>query len=299
MRTTVRRCLAVAAAALLAVTTGAGAGAAAPAAEGASTAAQAKGSVRVITHNLAKQPGALDAVKARAAVKGDEVILLQEVCQDMVPAVKQLGATSFRKRIRNQNCGSSADGKHKWIGEAAVFTGSASTSTVKLGTYTDADKDKHRFGMACVTFKDAGVPVRACSTHLITGKDRASVRKRTELTTKIRRHVSSWERAAGNRVVVVAGDFNSTPGKGAMNPMYAKGAGAKGVLHEVHQLASGSAARRGHATMGASCAKDKGAKIDYIFVSARHTRLAKGQATEKAAKTASDHCMLWGTVKVS
>ncbi|WP_353952841.1 endonuclease/exonuclease/phosphatase family protein [Knoellia sp. S7-12] len=256
----------------------------------------APGSIRIITHNLEKEQGALDAVKAKvAATDGPEVVLLQEVCESLLPQINDMGHANFRPRKTHPKCG-----EGQKIGEAVVWTGGNEAGKNNPTLVKDAG---HRYGLACVTFRYAGRSTRACSTHLAAGEDKDGVR--TKITRDIRAKSTTWI-GNGHRVIV-GGDFNSNPQDGAMDHMYGVGGGgAVGPFRELHQMAGeGTTARAGLATKG-------GRKIDYIFVSERDTRPSGGTEQtcngEKPGETVddyeanhcttSDHRLLWGTAKL-
>lgn len=261
----------------------------------ATAAEAAPGAIRVITHNLEKEQGALDAVKVKiAATDGPEVVLLQEVCQDLWPQIDALGHANVRPRKQHKKCG-----VDKWIGEAVVWTGGNAAGTNKVTLVRDGG---HRYGLACVTFGYAGRSTRACSTHLAAGADNDGLR--TRIAREIRGKSTTWI-GRGHRVIV-GGDFNSNPQDGAMDLMYGVGGGgAVGPFREIHQMASGNTDRKGLPTKG-------GRKIDYIFVSERDTRASGGTEQtcngekpgapaddyEADACTTSDHRLLWGTARL-
>lgn len=262
----------------------------------AAPAEAAPGAIRIITHNLEKEQGALDAVKAKIdATDGPEVVLLQEVCQSLFPQIDAMGHAKFRARKTHPKCGT--DQK---IGEAVVWTGGNEAGTSAPTLVRD---DGHRYGLACVTFRYSGRSTRACSTHLAAGADKDGVR--TQITRAIRARSTSWI-GNGHRVIV-GGDFNSNPQDGAMDHMYGVGGGgAVGPFRELHQMAGdGTSARTGLDTKG-------GRKIDYVFVSVRDTKPAGGteqvcngempggpEGTYEANNcTTSDHRLLWGTAKL-
>lgn len=263
----------------------------------AAPAEAAPGAIRIISHNLEKEQAALDAVSLKvAATDGPEVVLLQEVCESLLPQIDAMGHHNFRPRKVHTKCG-----ENQKIGEAVVWTGGndAGTNTVTL-----VKNDGHRYGLACVTFDHAGRSTRACSTHLAAGQDKDGVR--TQITRGIRAKSASWI-GNGHRVIV-GGDFNSNPQDGAMDQMYGiGGGGAVGPFRELHQMAGdGTTMRAGLDTKG-------GRKIDYIFVSLRDTRASGG--TEQVCNgerpgapdddyeanhcTTSDHRLLWGTAKLT
>lgn len=262
----------------------------------AAPAEAAPGAIRIITHNVEKELGALDAVKAKvAATDGPEVVLLQEVCESLLPQIVAMGHAEFRPRKSHPKCG-----EDQKIGEAVVWTGGNGAGKNSATLVKD---DGHRYGLACVTFRYAGRSTRACSTHLAAGQDKDGVR--AKIARGIRAKSTTWI-GNGHRVIV-GGDFNSNPQDGAMDQMYGVGGGgAVGPFRELHQMAGGgTTARAGLDTKG-------GRKIDYIFVSVRDTKPSGG--TEQTCNgekpgapagdyeanhcTTSDHRLLWGTAKL-
>ena len=254
----------------------------------APTAQAAPSTIRVITHNLEKKTSALTKVLELAdsdKVPGKELLLLQEVCGDMLPTLQALGATSFNPR-RTGKCA----GTDTRLGEAAVWTGSGATARAPQPLLS---KDGHAYGLACVDLTQDGKAIRACSTHLVAGgRDEAPFRE--QLTRKIRSVTNDW--ISPQRTVIVGGDFNARPGFKAMDAMYGVGPGAAGKFREIAQTAgSGTTAQNGLWTCGRKTeARDTRRKIDYIFVSKSGSRERGG--SERVAGSPSNHRILFGAL---
>ncbi|WP_377640582.1 endonuclease/exonuclease/phosphatase family protein [Oryzobacter terrae] len=280
--TRTRPLLAAAAAVAVALTGAVTTVAAAPSAEAAPS------TVRVISHNLEKKTSALNKVLDLAdsdTVPGKEILLLQEVCGDMLPALRKLGATSFNPR-RTGKC----SGEDTRLGEAAVWTGSGATALEPQPLLT---KGEHAYGLACVDLKKDGRSIRACSTHLVAGgKDETEFRGR--LTRKIRSVTNDW--ISPSRTVIVGGDFNARPGFEAMDAMYADGKGAQGKFREIAQTAgAGNDAQSGRWTCGRlTDGRDTRRKIDYVFVSKSGSR--DGGGSERTMASPSNHRILFGAL---
>lgn len=250
----------------------------------AAPAQAAPGSIGVITHNIAKNDTALSRVITKAAnMPGPQVVLVQEVCQSMLPRLDALGPTAFHPRRTNQ-----ADCSDKVIGEAVVFSKKGLAAQADSVDFAVDGQDDQTYGMACLTFMHAGRTTRACSTHLAAGKgdDRDAVRLAT--TREMRTKVRAWKQ---HDVVIIGGDFNSQPGERAMNRLYGVGPRAEGDFREISQTAgAGNTRRDGRATFYRK-------KIDYVFVAKTGSRASGG--TVDVAPTASDHRMLFGKLPLS
>ena len=249
----------------------------------AAPAEAAPGAIRVITHNVQKKVGAVDAAfKEARATSGPEVILLQEVCEGMVSGIKaRIGHAVYRERKSpNTNCGGGG------IGEMAIWTGGGLLGTSKhdLGTRQTGG---HLYGLACVAFSYANRPTRACSTHLAAGNtDFDPIRQAT--AKEIQAKANTWI-GEGKRVVV-GGDFNSRPSDAAMNAMYGVGPLSGGPFREIHQTRGPENQDRG----GLNTFYKK--KIDYIFISKVDAQSSGGSEQVCKACTPSDHRMLWGSL---
>jgi endonuclease/exonuclease/phosphatase family metal-dependent hydrolase len=260
---------------------------AAPAAEAAPV------QIRVVQHNLAKLPGALDAViKKKGATAGPEVITLQEVCGSMRSRIEaKLGPKAAWHVRREGHC---PDGSN--IGEIAVWTGGdvVDTTTRDLTSQAGQPSDQ-TYGIACVVFRYGGKKNKACSTHLAAGDDMAGVR--AGQTAELRSLAGGWM-ADGTRVLI-GGDFNATPDAPEMDAIYSLGTGAAGSFVELHQATSGGTFQGGKPTLWQE------RKIDNVFGSA--TGFAASGGTENTCNstkrdpqgcTPSNHRILWGTLRL-
>lgn len=260
--------------------------AAAPTAEGAPA------KIRVISHNIAKKPEALGKVIQLANSSdspGDEVVFLQEVCQSMLPRIRQdLGRTQFHIRRTNQG-----DCSDNVIGEAVVFTGKGGAVEGDSVDFNLPGQDQ-TYGMACLNFTYASRSTRACSTHLPSGKGADRDALRLGATRFIREKATHWDK---QNPVLVGGDFNSTPDARAMNQMYGVGDRHQGNFLELNQTAgSGNTARAGLFTIGK---KSKGTdrKVDYVF--SWKPKTARSGGSVHIRFTPSNHRMLFGSVPVA
>ncbi len=272
MKSTRTRPLLAALAAAVVAVTGA---VAAPSAEAAPT------TIRVFSHNLEKNPAALEAVIAEANARpGPEVLILQEVCGSMIGRLQDVGYTTFRHRRNTDNCG--ADQR---IGEAVVWNGGGGwKGAVSVNLHAEP-VDGHLYGLTCLDLAHDGRSIRACSTHLVAGGS-ANDAFRHDLTRAIKATVGPW--IAGKDVVIVGGDFNSEPTTATMNAIYGVGSASAGQFRELAQMeGGGSTARGGKATFWKK-------KIDYVFASVKGTRSSGGNQNVK--ESPSDHRMLFGAV---
>lgn len=262
--------------------------AAAPSAEAAPT------TIRVITHNLAKKPGALTAVIAKKrATSAPEVVLLQEVCGSMRSRIAgELGPKAAWHVRRTGHC---PDGSN--IGEIAVWTGGDVVDTNERDlTVQQGQPSDQRYGVACVEFRYAGKKNKACSTHLAAGDGMAGVR--IGQTAELRSLADGWM-ADGTRVIV-GGDFNAEPKTAEMNAMYGFGTGAAGSFREIHQMAKDTTVRTGKNTLWQR-------KIDYIFGSGAQfgTKGGSESTCDSTVRepttgcTPSNHRILWGVLPLA
>lgn len=248
----------------------------------AAPAAAADSTLRVIQHNLKKEPSALEAVAQQAAATtGPEVLFVQEACASMFPRLQQLGTVAFHVRRTNQSdCN---DGR---IGEAVVYTQPGAAATPFNDVNFDIPGQDQNYGMACLNFTHEGRVTLACSTHLAAGRGADRDALRLASTRTIRGWTDTW--VTQTDLVVVGGDFNDDPTTQTLNPMYGVGANATGQYREIAQMAgTGSTARSGKDTFWAH-------KYDYVFATQADTRSQGGK--EMVQDTSSDHRMLYGPV---
>lgn len=283
--TRTRPLLAALAATAVAVSGVVGTVAAAPSAEAAPS------SIRVITHNLAKKPGALTAVIAKKrATGGPEVVLLQEVCGSMRSRIANDLGQKYAWHVRRE--GHCPDGSN--IGEIAVWTGGdvVDRTTPDFTRHPDQPSDQ-TYGAACVVFRYAGKKNKACSTHLAAGDTKGAVRAHG--TAQLRSLAEGWK-ADGTRVII-GGDFNAEPKSAEMAAMYGVGDGAQGRFREIHQSAKPTTVRTGKVTLWQR-------KIDYVFgyMTAFHVKGGSEATCNSTVRnpdtgcTPSNHRILWGTL---
>lgn len=258
--------------------------------------AQAEGeSVRVISHNLEKEGPSLTAVIDKAKLTADpEILTLQEVCASMVPRLQELGPVAYHVRRTNQ--GDCSDGR---IGEAVVYTRAGAGAAVFNDLNFNIPNQDQNYGMACLRFNHAARVTLACSTHLASGDGADRDALRLAGTQTIRSWAAGW--VDQTDLVVIGGDFNTTPSSSTMNPMYGVGNASAGHFREIHQMAVADNPRAGLHTIGKFAWSRK---VDYIFASVPDTRGDGG--TEKTCwdgtdgttncGTTSNHRMLWGQV---
>jgi endonuclease/exonuclease/phosphatase family metal-dependent hydrolase len=123
-----------------------------------------------------------------------------------------------------------------------------------------------------------------CSTHI----SPSGRRKHKRQIRKVARVVTPWVR--NNRPVVLMGDFNVEPGSRHLNRIYnpIHEGRSSGVFREVDgRWQNNKRCRCGESTSGSR-------KIDYIFVSGRHWRGLRGDATHSPV---SDHDPLRGKAR--
>ncbi|MBT9256374.1 endonuclease/exonuclease/phosphatase family protein [Phycicoccus sp. MAQZ13P-2] len=229
--------------------------------------------------------GLAKAIEQANATTGPEIILLQEVCGDMLQTLRAPGWTvQFHQRRANKCVGTDTA-----LGEAVVWTGAGGQPFKAVELLA---KDDQKYGMACLDVKYSNRNVRACSTHLVASRRDETV-FRSQLTAKIRVVTNRW--IADKRTVVLGGDFNTRPTFREMDAIYGVGKNANGKFREMAQSAgkSGSTARDGLWTSGRKTdTNDTRRKIDYVFVSMNAAAATGGSQNVQA--TPSDHRMLYG-----
>ncbi|MFC7489789.1 MULTISPECIES: hypothetical protein [unclassified Knoellia] len=158
--------------------------------------------------------------------------------------------------------------------------------------------DGHTYGLACLDVTRNGRDIRACSTHLIAAK--APQSQRNTLTAAMKAALSPV--VSQKDVVIVGGDFNTTPKTYPMDNLYGVGKDHTGQFRELHQMAGqGTTNRAGKPTIGGG---DESRKFDYIFASVKGSRASGGteQTCWKDGNpqtqdcTTSNHRILWGQV---
>ncbi|QKE83810.1 endonuclease/exonuclease/phosphatase family protein [Arthrobacter sp. NEB 688] len=253
----------------------------------AAPAEAATGSIRVITHNVAKKPEALQKVLAladSAKSPGPEVVFLQEVCQSMLKQLDGKGPREFH--IRRTNQGDCSDGV---IGEVVMLNQRGAKGQGNSVTLLEEPDKGQSYGLACLNFTYRKKSTRACSTHLPSGREADRAALRLTMTRAIKDKARLWN---AQNPVLVGGDFNSLPTDREMAQMYALGTKARGDFVELNQTAgTGNEARAGLFTIG-RVKKNTDRKYDYVFSWAAKT--ARQGGSVKTQFTPSNHRMMYG-----
>ena len=207
----------------------------------ASATAAAKGyQLRVFAQNIegAVDPGGTRLKKVRSVVGrfNPQVIMLEEICKSDLPAFKKNfpGFASnfhYTKMLNKSGCKHNKSGsKSASIGELVA----SKYSLTNVGVYdlpfptTDkTDRRNRKFHLTCADVSlpaHLAKPVRACVTHLRSGHKHKSysVKQRNKTRrmqdAKIASVTHAWLKS---KTVVLAGDFNATPGDATLNSIYA------------------------------------------------------------------------------
>lgn len=263
---------------------------------------------KAITHNIAGgllskgDPAALDKVTEEARASDPDVVMLQEVCESQVAALKK----RFPKWdvrfapmvVEKASCGEEA------LGNVLASPWNMSEMEVTdLGTAFGRN-----FNMLCADLAKPGFGahgVRACATHLRAWHDEEAEPMRIAQTAKIHDVLAPRIRKQG-QAVVIAGDFNSGPQRAPMDNIYRQAADGKndgkGLFREVDQNDEAFFAKADAKCAAKSCRSGEGthghsAKLDYIFFSVNR---ARGSVDGKVmGKGASDHGLLRGVAQLS
>lgn len=245
----------------------------------------------VVQQNTDESRTAFRAAIARARAAKADVITLQEVCKPWVKGLaKKNGWTVSYAGVRTDKC--KVKGKTHSKGVVTIVTQRGQTKSSVPLTLDNGRKPK----LACVSFTFKGAPAHACSTHLVANaqyvsgespdnpahvaaaKARAKERRLAQAT-EVANATNAWRSA--KQLVVVGGDFNTTPKTPPMAPLYA-------TFREAHQIATGTTAKGGVSTVG------KGSrKIDYLFFSKNKVKKGKrGTLQVKDVAGAGHHTMI-------
>ena len=180
------------------------------------------------------------------------------------------------------------NGDDKRFGNAVFVRGNATDANRKWFFNQAGDEERN---ILCVRVEWA-TPTRVCATHLThldtthcdSYPDDGFTTCRSFQAAEVEDHVRNY--LDNGVAVVVGGDFNATPGKGALDHLYDNwinpGGSGHGRFKEVDQ--GDPACRCGEATHGDG-------KLDYIFVNSGKWYDVGGDATHSDW---SDHDPLWG-----
>jgi endonuclease/exonuclease/phosphatase family metal-dependent hydrolase len=230
-------------------------------------------------HACNDDPHMASAIDALADYRPDAVSL-NEVCRGQLGAVvaglRHRGWTMDARFLVTATgaCGGDDYG-------IAVLTRSRVVDTDTLTYREQSPGTLERRGLLCAQAALGGRPTRICSTHLVSaGEDRSGAVRRGQLAAAARLTGSY------RLPVVLMGDFNMPPGEVGMAALYTSAhGGSHGAFDEVDQ--GPDVCRCGAAT------HSSGAKIDYVFVTARDFDVRGAGVVYSAS---SDHKVLRGVV---
>jgi endonuclease/exonuclease/phosphatase family metal-dependent hydrolase len=248
----------------------------------------AGGAVRLVQFNLCGNAcTADDADKVGAVVAAvtgfrPDAVSLDEVCRPQLNEIREgIGdrgwAMSGRFMVtKPHGCRGPVD-----YG-IAVMTRAAIVDADHVTYVAQSAGTPERRGLLCVRADVGGRPTRVCTTHIVAGdEDRTGDLRRRQIASAALR-LSTYPTP-----VVLMGDFNRRPTEPAMGALYAPShrRAGHGVFDEVDQGAG--ACRCGAGTL------HSGAKVDYIFVTARDFEVLDAAVVPV---TFSDHDLLRGRV---
>lgn len=228
--------------------------------------------VKIVQHNVEKKWAPIALAVQQAKTISAQGITLQEVCQsDKNTLIAQNPAWTINYKLsRADGCGTNND-----VGTVAIWTGGANGAKESYDLPKDGTRNPR---LTCVKYGSS--PVRhICSAHLVS-KDTENVRAKQ--TARIASITSGW--ITNNHAVVVAGDFNASPGKPEMDSMYALN--GRGRFTEGDQTAT---ARAGDWTATSKDGNHR--KIDYVFFSRNRTGFGDAKGIQTIS-TDSDHELL-------
>lgn len=255
-----------------------------------------------VTHNIAGgmisggDAAALDLVTENARSSQPDVVMLQEVCESQVDALKKRFPewdVRFAAMIPAQeSCGGKALGN-----VLASRWNMSDLEVTDLGTAFGRN-----FSLLCADIAKPGFGahgVRACSTHLRAWDDAEAEPMRIAQTAKIHDTVKDRIRKRG-QALVIGGDFNAGPHREPMNNMYRQTVqgkhDGKGLFREADQTDERFFAKADAKCAAKSCRSGEGthgnSKLDHIFFSANR---AKGKIDGNVmGKGSSDHNLYRG-----
>jgi endonuclease/exonuclease/phosphatase family metal-dependent hydrolase len=267
--------------------------AAVPAAQaGPAPAADAR--LEVVQHNTDHVPEAWDFVVKQVEESDPGLVTVQEVCR---PWFEELRAEhpgwTFAYHPRKRHFGNSKNPGcgGDFIGELAIYTGAAHRPTMTPDYPNNNADGVERFGMACVEFRRAGIPVLGCSTHLSafpTSGGRGTQPERAAQVQAIMDVTESYRERGW--AVVVGGDLNMTSApdnpKQApdMNIVLGPEVGGTGDFYDGAQ--HDCACRLTEPTT------DKGNRIDYVLWSSGRTPFAGSASMRRLDSPAGHHLLV-------
>ena len=264
-----------------------------------SLAGKANATIRVVTHNVWKQPSAIQRAINKAEAIDADVIALQELCPGQKDAIVNTYGSQWSIGVVAANRPALGgcplpDGSQEVPFDLVAFRGKGGTPKAydSIGGPERAPGNK----LVCVKFERGGVPVHACSVHLIsadwtdpvTGIAYNGEAVRQQQATGLKRIAQDWFSGNQNHFGILAGDFNSGADQDPMDKIYSGQLGGSGDFVEYN--------RNGNSRNGRVTVDKTSRKIDYIFFSANRAPV-DGEAVD-IIETDSDHHMVVSTVKM-
>lgn len=234
----------------------------------------------VIQHNIGggaeNDPGAKGIAYTLSQIdeRKPDVVMLEEVCQSQYEAfkAKYAGWSVLYAPLRASHPGCpNKEAKGQLLASPREMTEEIRED---LG---DPDGDK-KFTLLCgaVRMPDTARKVLSCVTHLRAHDAAEDHAARARQVQRIHRHVK--DRVGGGQAVVLAGDFNASPHRDTLDPLYRlerNGNFGGGLFDEADQT---DPRRASFAREGVKCAADacrsgeptmtmNGSKLDHVFFS--------------------------------
>lgn len=238
-----------------------------------------------ITHNIAGgliskgEPVALDYITEQARSSQPDVVMLQEVCESQVEALKKrFPEWDIRYEVMvpaKDSCGARPLGN-----VLASRWNMSEVEVTNLGTAFGRN-----FNMLCADIAKPGFGahgVRACSTHLRAWDDAEAEPMRIAQTAAIHDTLKDRIKKRG-QAVVIGGDFNAGPHRAPMDNMYRQAVDGKqdgkGMFREADQTDESFFAKADAKCAPKSCRSGEGthgtygnSKLDHIFFSVNRAR---------------------------
>lgn len=249
--------------------------------------------LRVIQHNTDHVPAAWNFVMDQVDEFEPQLVAVQEVCR---PWFQELQAEhpnwTFAYHPRKLHFGNSNNPGcgGDWIGELVIYTGAANRPTM-VPDYSNNNADGvEKFGMACVEFRQEGIPTLGCSTHLSaypTSGGRGTQPERGPQVQSIMDETAPYRDAGW--AVVIGGDFNMTSAADNpkqtphMNLLMGPDVGGTGDFYDGAQHECGCRLTKP--------TTDKNQRIDYVFWSAGRTPFPGAAGMERIDSPAGHHLL--------
>jgi endonuclease/exonuclease/phosphatase family metal-dependent hydrolase len=265
----------------------------------------------VLAHNIGggaeNDPGTkgLAFTLSQIDARNPDVVMLEEVCQSQYEAFKARYPTwnVFFAPMRASHPGcANAEAKGQVLASPRAMTEEIRKD---LG---DPDGDK-QFTLLCgaVRMPDTARKVLACVTHLRAHDTPEAHAARARQAQRI--HGLVKDRVAGGQAVVLAGDFNASPHRDTLDPLYRLGRDGNfngGLFDEADQS---DPRRANFAREGVRCAADacrsgeatmvsNGSKLDHVFFS--RNRMAGDFGADVLGNGGSGHHLYsaWADLKL-